>query len=189
MDEVLCKGVNFRGVLAACESLLGGSIAEEVEAKLTGEFGDHLRTGRVLASSWYPIAWYVELHETIARVTGRGPRVAGELAARAVEEDFSGVYRALLMVLKPERLFRWGPRVFSTYWRGPQLEVLEARPGLACARYTGMRGASAAVWMDLFMSSERALELCGALAVRRREILGGGPADEHAEVEYRWALG
>jgi hypothetical protein len=185
-SELQVKGLAFRSTLAGLRRLRGEAAATAVLAALPGALGESARFGGLSASSWYPISFYRELLATIRRVTRASPELLRAVGREASYDDFRGVYRVIAFVLSPQRLINQAPRAWSLYFDSGSLEVLEAREGMASARYFECVGFDRNVWERAMGGSEGLIEVCGGKNVRLRVVSGGGDGDEELVLEARW---
>lgn len=175
------KGVALRGVLGAADRALGAGTTERAIAALEGT-AERYRVEPLLASSWYDVGVYVELHAALRRVTGRGLELARELGYSASKHDLSGAYAWLAAKLSAKQLVTWGPRLLQIYARGVEFQVVEERDRSRRVLFR-IEGADRAIWLDLAGSLEAILDTAGARSPRVRL------AEEHgdtAEIEMFW---
>jgi len=180
------KGVAFRSTLTGLQRLRGEAATQSVLEALPGELGKIVRFGGLAASAWYPMSSYRALLATIRQVTRGGPDLLRAVGRESSYDDFRGVYRVVAFVLAPERLIQQAPRAWSLYFDAGGLDVVEARDGMACARFFGCFGFDRNVWERAMGGSQGLLEVCGAKNVRLRVVSGGGDGDDRLELEARW---
>ncbi|NUP14227.1 MAG: hypothetical protein HOW73_49970, partial [Polyangiaceae bacterium] len=145
MEETRVKGQGFRGIIAAVESQHGKGALERARAAMDPD----VRLDGIVASGWYPMSWYRELHRAAAIAIPGVPDLAFELGKEAMRKDLRGVYRFILSILGPDRSFSHAERVLSTYFEGARFEVVERRPDGLTARFFELRGMDDACWNDL----------------------------------------
>jgi hypothetical protein len=180
------KGVAFRSSIDAFKRVRGAVAFEAVRARLPPELADALDRGLILHSGWFPIEWYAGMFAAMRAATGEGPELLTLLGEVSVEIDFRGVYRALLRLLSPERLFARSTAIFSRYFSAGCYEVIESRAGFVRGRWVGCQGFDANLWAEVIGSSRRMLELAGAKGVVTQVVAGGRDADDFMEVTGTW---
>lgn len=185
-QERRLKGINFLGTLGALERDHGEEVRARVEKKLAGEVGEAIRQGAILASGWYPAAWYAAVLETIVREVGGGEATARALSREAVKADFKTLFRIVRLFLTPQYALQQAMRVSSRYVDGGQIEVVEAADGHAHFRFREYYGYSRLMWWDFIGGIEGVLENLGAEDLVARVADGGRDGDHHLEVVLRW---
>lgn len=183
--EVEIKGQSFLGVLGALEELRGLPLRDRVRAEASGSLGDGLRTNSLLSNGWYPVAWYRDLHATIAAVTAEGDALASEVGRVGLRRDVNAIYRALFRLLSTTTLLAQSDRIVKMFVRGPSVgyRTLETRPGYVLARWDGMFGFDRRIWRDFVGTGIGALEVCGGKDVKSRPVEGGDDGDDYMVVE------
>lgn len=187
-DEVRCKGVMLRSTVNVLASLRGQEAADRALALLSPEMSQAMRSGGVVASGWYPVAWLRELHSAAQRACDAGPQLARAIGYEAAGADLRGVYRFLASLLSPETLLSMTPRVWKTYWDGGQTKYLELRKGMARGYTFGCKGFDRSIWESIIGGSIAILEIGGAKNVRMRVVAGGGDGDDAMDCEARWSV-
>ena len=180
------KGVTLRSAMRALEHLRGKALCEAATKAMPGEVGDALRYGTILASRWYPISFYRDLHSGIVSATNEGDRIIRELEREAARGDMTGVYSIAFKLLSPQTLISLSSRLFSTYYDTGSVQALDARKGYVRMRWSGCTGFSRTIWVGIFASCEMMLELAGGKNVRMHVRAGGGQDDDFAEAEAYW---
>jgi hypothetical protein len=125
-DGVQIKGAGLRTGLRWISKHYGEPAVEQLIEMFPAELRESAR--RILPSSWYPIVLLENVYNGLPKVTGRKDRAAieqllKELNAWVAEENLTTFYRALLLVMTPDRLFEMFPRLFDTYFRGIQVNT------------------------------------------------------------------
>lgn len=184
--ETTLKGVNYRSFMKAFETLRGKESVDAMLADLPDELGDGLRYGRLVASGWYPVAWYRQMHASAQRVTGAGPELARAIGRQSRIEDFRGVYRLLAFVLSPEVLVAKGAMIYRLYDSMGLVDIQEARAGMLRVRYHQCVGYDANIWESSLGGTVGILESCGAVALRVQIVEGGRDGDDAMIFEARW---
>jgi hypothetical protein len=181
------KGSAFLSVRQSLGELRGAGSVEAALAATPGEGGEALRHGGVVASGWYPIAWYRDWLGGIRSGLGEGPAIIRDIGARCAHNDLKGVYRVFARLLSPQTLYSLTPRFFKNFYDTGTVEILESRPGFTHARWSNCTGFDANMWTELVGSAEGFLECAGASHVRSRSLSGGQDGDEHMELSAHWA--
>lgn len=184
--EPQVKGIAFRSTLDGLRSLRGPAAVAATLDRLGGPFAESLRFGGVGLSAWYPLALYRALLTAARGATHSGPELLRAVGREASLADFRGVYRIIAFVLSPQRLIAQAPRAWALYFDAGTLEIVEAREGMARARYTKCAGFDRNVWERAIGGSLGLLEVCGAQHVRLRVVSGGGDGDDSLDLEARW---
>lgn len=178
------KGLAFRSAMRAVATLRGEDAVVEARGHMPAEVADALRLGTIVATGWYPIAWYREMFGGIVRATSADlPRQVG---AEAIRADLASVHKALLRLLSPQTVYSLSNRMFTNYYDTGTVTTLETRPGFLHGRASGCAGWDRNMWQELVGATERILEIAGARHVRIRVVRGGGDGDELCEIEARW---
>lgn len=180
------KGTNFVGTLRSLRELRGLAVHDKVIAETPGPGGEALRLGKIVPVGWYPVSWYLALHDTIQRVTGDGVSITRQLAAITTKNDFTGLHRLVVKMLSPATAARHTHRLLQLYWRGGTAEVIESRDDRVRVRFKGWRGFDVAVWEDLAGSIDAILIVVGAPAPRARVVAMAADRSE-AEIEARFS--
>src|SRR5262245_2712471 len=125
-EAVLVKGAGIGAGLQWFTRKYGEVARRQLIEMLPKEERDMLRT--ILPSSWYPVSLLSNINECIARYSDVTTRPAQEklfkeLNRWVAEENLSTLYRALLILMTPDRLFEILPRLWSTYFKGVEVEV------------------------------------------------------------------
>ncbi len=151
------------------------------------ELRDAIRYKQIVVSGWYPISWYCELLGALAKASEQPPeqfvRVLGRNAAK---QDISGVYRALLKLLKPSTILSLFGRLFNTYYSAGQLLVDDEGPTRLRLRLTGCTGFDRNMYLEILGSGEQLMEMAGGRNVRGRIVAGGQDGSSHAVLEGNW---
>jgi hypothetical protein len=124
--EMTSKGVRVKGAgVRAFLQWVSKNFGEPGVEQLIDTLPDELRepARRSLPSSWYPIVVMECLYKGIPKIAGCRDRAAIEhtlktVSAWVAEENLSSFYKALLLIMTPDRLFEIMPRLFTTYFNG-----------------------------------------------------------------------
>jgi hypothetical protein len=126
------KGAGIRSGLEWLEKTYGRPALDKMIASLPGELRDAARAP--LASSWYPIGLLAGIYTALPTFTPARDRVALERVAKdlnryVAEANLSTLYRALLVLMTPERLFSTLPRMWSLYFKGIEAQIVRDPDG------------------------------------------------------------
>ena len=179
------KGITLRSAMRALEQLRGKAVSEAATKAMPAELADAVRYGTILASRWYPISWYKDLHSGIVSATNEGDRIIREVEREAARADMTGVYSIAFKLLSPQTLISLSSRLFSTYYDTGSVETVEARKGYVRIRWSGCTGFNRTIWLGIFASCEMMLELAGGKNVRTH-VRAGGQEDDFADAEAYW---
>ena len=185
-DGPRVKGLSFRTNYKAFERLRGAATLERALGRMPLTLSAAFRYGEILASAWYPIAWYRAMHTALREASGAGTELPRSLGHAGIRQDLESVYKQLfLRVLSPERLFGLSQRLFNTYYTHGAVHLVEQRSGYVRARFRGCAGFDENMWAELFGANEMLLQMAGANNVRIA-LLSGGDSSVHADAEARW---
>lgn len=182
-DPIKLKGINFSGYLGAYEREFGAERRSALEASVAEPLRSALANREILASGWYPVAWYDAL---LAGVEGD---VAGEEEVRrigglAVEHDFRTLFRLVRLFLKPQFTLKQTVRISARYFDGGDVEVIAAEEELIHYQFRNYHGFTQRIWWDFTGGIEAVLRSLDCKDIRRRVVSGGTGAD--LEVVFRW---
>ena len=180
--EAETKGTNFLGTLRSLRDLRGKEVHDAVVAALQGPVGDAIRDGHLVPVGWYPVSWYVELQDTIQRVTGAGVAITRALATATTLHDFTVLHRLVVRMLST--VLRHTHRLLQLYWRGGTIELVEQRMGVVVFRLRGWRGFEPVVWEDVAASMEALFSVVGGKGARMR-VLTVSADRRDADIEAR----
>ncbi|HEY5954900.1 MAG TPA: hypothetical protein VIV60_00055, partial [Polyangiaceae bacterium] len=108
------KGLAFRSVLQAHQSIRGQSAIERVFAVLDPTLAEGIRAA--LASTWYPVASYAALWSAIQQTTGADPDYPRIIGRRCAEQDLKLVHRVVLASLNTTLMLSITAKLFGTYY-------------------------------------------------------------------------
>lgn len=183
--EIEVKGTVFDAVLFAAESSKGADFVRRVRDAIPGEAGEALRFGGVVASGWYPVAWYRQMYGAIVAIGG-SDRLAVELGHVSTARDITTIHRVLFRVLSVELLLKQSGKVLAQYFRGARITVTSSAPRSVRLAYSDFHGFDRILWLDLLGSAEEMLLQTGAKAVWSRYVEGGTDASPNAVLEAGW---
>ncbi|HYQ16523.1 MAG TPA: hypothetical protein VEQ58_12220 [Polyangiaceae bacterium] len=182
------KGNAFR-TIEHCFTELCGERARDAALELLPEALRRAYEQRLLlASNWYPIAWYRDTFAAYRQSQHAGTELPREIGRRGVRRDLSSVYKQLfLKMVSPQALLGLSQRLFKNYFDTGQMLIETSRSGFVHARWVGCAGWDENLWAELAGSCEVLLEMAGAKHVRLRVIRGGRTDDDACEMEAHWA--
>jgi hypothetical protein len=185
---VRTKGIAFRGFLTTLERLRGTDAVEGTLRELPPEVSRAIRLGEVVATGWYPVAWYRELHHAMNRACREpGLELSRRIGLESTIADFRGIYRLLLRVVSSETLVSQAPRLFGMFFDGGEVEMVETGKGFGVIEFTGWHGFDKAVWTDIAAAVEGVLVARRAFDIRSR-VLRGGDLGGAMCLECRWSM-
>lgn len=179
------KGMSLRNYPLVLRELRGPDAERRMLQLLPIGLRDALATGKIVASSWYPVDWKCAMHDAGRRATGEAAlaRVMGHEMTR---RDLQGVYRVFMRIVSPRYVLSVGARLFSSYLRPGTMSVKEVRSGYAQVEFAGCKGFSHDLWLDVAGGCEASLQAAGAANVRLRIVEGGRDGDESGTVRAWW---
>jgi hypothetical protein len=178
------KGQGFRGILSAIELMFGSAALADVRTHLDRE----TKLESIVASGWYPLAWYRDLHRAAALALPGETDLAYVLGREAMRQDLGGVYRFVLRLLGPDRTFRHAEKVLSTYWENARFTAIEEEPGRILAKFSEMRGLDDACWRDLVGGTTVIAETTMGREARLTVLAGGRRGHESMTAELAWKV-
>jgi len=180
------KGINFTGTLSALAREHGEEVREAVVRDLGGDAGDALRHGGIVASGWYPAAWYADLLAAIAASISGGSDHIRQLSREAVKKDFRTLFKVMSLFMRPQRALQQSIRVSRRYVDGGEIEILETRDDFMRMRLSEYYGYTNLMWWDFAGGVEGVLENLGAKAIDSCILSGGGDGDHEVEFQLSW---
>jgi serine/threonine-protein kinase len=185
--EPRVKGVNLRTLDICFERLRGQSLRDAAHDRMPLELSGAFRYHTLLASCWYPMAWYRAMLRAICTVTEEGPELARALGRVTARHDLSGVYKQILArLLSPEALLAMSQRVFSTYYDTGRCEILDSRSGFAEVRCDACDGWDHNVWMKFAGACESMVQMAGGANPQMRVMAGGRDGDSSFHFAISW---
>jgi len=182
------KGNAFRTIEHCFIEVCGEPARQKALTLLPAPLRSAFEQRLLLASSWYPIAWYRDTFAAYREVQQAGTELPRELGRRGVRRDMSSVYKQLfLKIVSPQALFSLSQLLFKNYFDTGEMRIEQSRPRYAHATWSGCHGWDENLWAELSGSCEVLLELAGAQHVRLRVIRGGRNGDSECEMEAHWA--
>jgi hypothetical protein len=167
LSNVRTKGTSIAAIVRFINAEKGAAGLADVTSALRTPALAELVAGAVLAGSWFPFTFFMELLDTAAAVFGEDTEAfARREGAACADYDLRGVYRAFVRLTSPAFVIERSGKVWRQYYDSGELVVLEAIDGKVDFELrsfgTPHRGHCATVlgW------SHRAAQLSGASAVR-----------------------
>jgi hypothetical protein len=182
----IVKGLAFLSVMRAVTKLRGTKQTEQALSRMSQEVSDGLRHGSIVASGWYPVAWYCDMWRGIRDSTGEGVGFARTIGRESFRQDLNLVHKFALSLLSPETVMSIGTRLTAKYYR-PARVSFELHSGVAHAYYSDCHGWDENMWAEIAAGIELMLELSGAKRIRIRLVEGGRAQDDSAIFEGQWA--
>jgi hypothetical protein len=180
-SEQSVKAIALRRLLENAERELGESAVERIIERLPEELREKVRYGAVLGGGWIPIAWLRLMHKAVREEANAGPELPRRFGRSAAKANFTTVHRAFLRVLSPEFVLSRASRIFGQYVQKGEMRIVESRPGMARAVFSGCAGYDHNIWEATIGQCEGVLELCGAKNIRMRIHSGGRDGDDHLD--------
>lgn len=180
------KGLAFLSVMRALSKLRGDGSVKAALSRMNPEVADAFRYGSVVATGWYPVAWYLSMWRSIRESSGEGVAIARVLGREALRQDLTLVHKVALGLLSPKNVVSIGGRLSSQYYRPTQV-TFETAPGMTRVRYSRCFGWDENMWAEIAVGIEVVLELAGAKHARIRMVAGGQSRDDYADFEVHRA--
>jgi hypothetical protein len=179
------KGLSLRNYPKVLSELRGAEVTARMLSALPEDLHSALESGKVIASSWYPVEWKRAMHRAAREVTGEAG-LAWIMGAEMTRRDLSGIYRAFMRVVSPRYVLSFGSQIFSTYFRPGRMRVLENRDGFVRVRFEGCEGFNLDMWQDVLGGCEATLQAAGGKSVRLIIEEGLGRNDAEGQVVASW---
>lgn len=186
--EPRVKGNAFRTIDHCFTELYGEQARAAALVLLPELLRRSFQEKQLLASNWYPIAWYRDTFAAFRATQNAGTELPRELGRRGVKRDLGSVYKQVfLKMVSPQALLGLSGRLFKNYFDTGVMKIAESRDGYVHATWTGCEGWDENLWAELSGSCEVLLELAGAKHVRLHVAKGGRTGDSECEMQARWA--
>lgn len=182
------KGLNIIGVFAALERQCGRGAREDVQRLLPEDFRRAVDNREIIASAWYPLAWYTAMLPIIVEVTGGTESLVREISREAVNHDYKTIFRVVRMFLRPSLALQQAVRVNRRYLTGGQIEVFDADHDFIHYRFHSFHGFTRLMWRDYIGGIEGVLMTLGVKNFSPRILDGGEDDDHHMEIVVRWTV-
>jgi hypothetical protein len=168
------------------QELHGVGAVERISADLPPELATAVQYGSISVGSWYPLEWLCALHAALCKLSNAGPELSRSLGRRSAQLNFTTVHKAFISVLSPEFVIARAPRVFASYYDTGQMRIVESRPGMSRALWTGCKGFDRNLWQGTIGHCEGALMLSGVDNFRVRVDRGGNDNDDYMDATAFW---
>ncbi|MCB9594674.1 MAG: hypothetical protein H6719_18285 [Sandaracinaceae bacterium] len=179
------KGLVFRSVFDTLDVVRDPSLTARVQAALDGELGEAWRYGGIVASGWYPVAWYCQLWRTI-RTFEDSDDLVRLVGRESMELDFRTYHKLILRMLSPATIMKIAQRVYTRYFDHGRIEVVESHPRRLRARWVDVGGFDDNLWIEHMSGAEHLVRLAAGDTTRIEILAGARGGDEHAEVVATW---
>jgi hypothetical protein len=141
----------------------------------------------VLATSWYPISWYLDALRAFRAANGDGPELVRQIGYQSVKRDMRSFHKMIFArIVSPQMLLSIAGRLFSSYYDTGTFQVVQSSRGYVWVRLDGCTGFDQNMWTEIYASCMCHLELAGAKEVRLRVKSGGHEGDTAMELEAHW---
>ena len=184
--EARTKGLNFRAFTASLTRLHGEAAVKATLDAAPAEVRDAIRSGHIIASGWYPVAWYRGLYQGAQKALNLGIELPRAIGRDSTLSDFNSVFRVIVKVMSVETAVGQAHRFITLYYEGGKAETLAKRAGMVRIRFSGWVGFDRNVWEDLASSAEALTSVCGGKNVRRYLLAGGRDGSDDLDLEVRW---
>lgn len=146
-----------------------GGVWERILDDLDPEFVRQLQNG-VIASQWYPLEHYIQLHRAIDRRLGKGDlALCWEMGKRSALEAFTGMYKVFFKVGSAEFVMASGPVIWKQLYDSGRLRI-QNESAADSKHYRmiieGFEQPAEEIWMILAGWVEGALEITGVKDMR-----------------------
>ncbi len=158
---------------------------ERVVQGIEGEAGEAVRTGALVSSGWYPVAWH---DATLAAVEAALPNerdVIRRLTYDSVRHDFQTIFKIVSLVASPAFALSTSAKVMARYYDGGRVGIPEAREGFVRFLFDDYHGFTRRLWEDVHGGLESIVDLMGVERLPFEIITMSGP---HAELIVRYRV-
>jgi len=159
-DDNKIRGQAIRSAIEVLDEVVAPGAKDRVIARLPRDVADAYRYGAIIASGWFPLAWYREFHQSVKMECSFVPDVHRRIGFAATTKDIHGMYRFILKIATPTFAFANAGRILGTYLKDFQSKLLESTPQHSRLQVE-VPGADAEFWSDLSGSAEAILKTCG----------------------------
>lgn len=178
------KGQGFIGLLVGLTQLKGPEAKAALLPLLNKDLRLLVEKDAVMASGWYPLAWYSELTSAIRQQ--HGPGVGLEIGRLGMRNDVNAFARFILGLASPLMLVHLSGRLMKLYFQGAALQVKQTGPKEGRLFFSGLDGTCAATWDAIGGAITAFVELSGGKDVATVIASGGGDTPA-AELVVTWA--
>ena len=185
MSEVMLKGQWFTSAMTVLRQVCSPEQLAQILDKCPTA-GPMLRRNEVMASGWYAVPPYVELHKAMVAVMG--PMVVEQVARIGTTIDVNSIFRFVLKLFSTDSVAKMGPRVFGTYCKVAGVRVLNSGPGRIESEIFDFFGAVPTIFEEAIISSATFVSLGSGKDVQWKLLDGGKPGDVRARFEITWPV-
>lgn len=138
-------------------------------------------------ASWYPLADFIELNETIDRVFGRGDLGLVKLLGRySADANLTTIYRLFFKVGSVHWILGRAVRLWGAHYDAGFFEVATRGPKAAVLRLRGFPSPHRVHCLAVSGFVERALELSGGKRPSVHESKCRTRGDDHCQLDLSW---
>jgi hypothetical protein len=171
---VRVKGVNFIMFLDAVGRVYGSEARQRLEREATGQLGNALRFGGIVAGGWYNIDLYRAMWNLFCEQLRLDDAGVRRLSQKATGLGVNVVYRTLAKISTPAMLISLGERIFRNYFENGEVSVLESNANGAVVDFCRCYGFDNRIWNHVIGGCLYFLEVAGAKSIDFRVLSGGG---------------
>jgi hypothetical protein len=182
--EAQVRGQVLLGFLNTLSRVWGAQTHDAVLNRIDPKIKARLNGYEVVPSGWYPMQWFVALHEALHAQCGPGS--SAKLGRESSTASVNAVFKFVLSVLSPAMVVGQAARIWKSLFQGVELVLEITEPKRVVARVGPVLAGNAFVWEDWLESMATYLELAGAANVRKQALGGGGAGDIHLRFEMTW---
>jgi uncharacterized protein (TIGR02265 family) len=159
------KGSVLKSRLAFVDEQFGNEGRERVLEALSGD--DRRALANILTVKWYPLELGTRFDDAIVRALGNGkPEFFEKLGAASADKNLGTVHKAFLTVGDPHGFLSRTPSIYAMYYEKGRREYEKTGDKSAVLTTHDAEVFSAPDCLTVVGWHRRALELCGALAVK-----------------------
>jgi hypothetical protein len=178
------KGQGFIGLLIGLAQLRGPDAKLKLLPRVNAELRVLIERDAIIASGWYPLAWYSEVTKAIR--DEYGDDIGLEIGRLGMRNDINSFIRFILALASPLMLLHLSSRVFRIYFQGASLETSQSGPQEGRLKMWGLEGSNASTWAAIGGAVAAFVELSGGKDVKVRVDKDGGDLPQ-CEFVVSWA--
>lgn len=184
MSEV--KGTALSTRLKYVEEKAAPEIKEKVYAELTEGFQQEIRKG-IFANTWYPIGYYLEINQAIAKIMGNGnEEIAFDVGCYSADQVLHGVYKLFYKIGTPEFVLKNASRVMNQYFTEGKLRVVFDLPRQARIYFEDVRDYRHTQCLSLIGWAYRNIQLSGGKNVTHQVVQCRKRGDPACQGLLKW---
>jgi hypothetical protein len=180
------KGLAFRSVLQALESLEGASAVERTKRLLDPDTAQRLAI--ITASTWYPVEDYINLWTALQSATGNRRDLPRLIGRRAVELDLKLIHRLAFAALSVSTVLGISARLFNTYYDTGRCQSERISDRVVRVTFDGCVGFSAHMWTELRGAIECFAEQSSKMRAVSTVVSGGQDGDTTFVADVSWLV-